>query len=71
MAVNQSSLTDEEIDRLFLRADEPPANTFEIALVLGEAVSAGAYTAGAVDFLIEALDCWTRLREDDLQGAAT
>lgn len=35
-----------------------PENTFEIALVMGGTVSAGAYTAGAVDFLIEALDCW-------------
>ena len=30
--------------------------TFEIGLVMAGAVSAGAYTAGVVDFLIEALD---------------
>lgn len=42
---------------------QPPANTYEVALVLGGTVSAGAYTAGAVDFLVEALDSWTRLRD--------
>jgi hypothetical protein len=63
VTVNQEPLTGEEIDRLFKVVADPPANTFELALVLGGTVSAGAYTAGAVDFLIEALDCWTRLRE--------
>ena len=33
---------------------------FEFALVLGGTVSAGAYTAGAVDFLIQALDCLSK-----------
>ncbi len=32
---------------------------FEFGLVLAGAVSAGAYTAGVLDFLIEALDRWT------------
>lgn len=31
---------------------------FEIGLVMAGAISAGAYTAGVVDFLIEALDRW-------------
>lgn len=31
---------------------------FEIGLVLGGAVSASAYMAGVIDFLIEALDAW-------------
>ena len=31
---------------------------FEIGLVMAGAVSAGAYTAGVVDFLVEALDAW-------------
>ena len=31
--------------------------------MLGGTVSAGAYTAGALDFLIEALDSWTQLRD--------
>src|SRR5271154_5072650 len=37
-------------------------HTFEIALVLGGTVSAGAYTAGVLDFLIEALDEWSRVK---------
>jgi hypothetical protein len=45
------------------RRDAPPPNTFEFALVLGGTVSAGAYTAGVIDFLIEALDAW-----DDARG---
>ena len=31
---------------------------FEIGLVMAGAVSAGAYAAGVVDFLIQALDQW-------------
>jgi hypothetical protein len=34
------------------------AGGFEIGLVMAGAVSAGAYTAGVVDFLIQALDQW-------------
>src|SRR5690349_22482682 len=37
---------------------DPPPRTFEIGLVLGGTVSAGAYTAGALDFLLEALEAW-------------
>ena len=36
----------------------PPEGTFELGLVLAGAVSAGAYTAGVLDFLYEALDAW-------------
>jgi hypothetical protein len=61
--MNLSPLTKEEIAQLFEHSEPPSENTFEVALVLGGTVSAGAYTAGAVDFLIEALDCWTRLRD--------
>jgi predicted acylesterase/phospholipase RssA len=37
----------------------PLADTFEIGLALGGTVSAGTYSAGVLDFLIEALDAWT------------
>ena len=47
-----------EINKWFLQVPAVDPNTFEFALVLGGTVSAGAYTAGAVDFLIEALDCF-------------
>jgi predicted acylesterase/phospholipase RssA len=36
--------------------EEPPV--FKIGLVMAGAVSAGAYTAGVVDFLFEALEAW-------------
>lgn len=37
---------------------DPPPRTFELGLVLGGTVSAGAYTGGALDALTEALDAW-------------
>ena len=40
-----------------------PDGTFEVALVLGGTVSAGAYTAGFLDKLIEALDAWYVAKE--------
>jgi hypothetical protein len=39
------------------------SRTFEVGLVMAGAISAGAYTAGVVDFLIEALDQWQKSRE--------
>lgn len=44
---------------------DPEPGTFEIGLVLAGAVSAGAYTAGVLDFLFEALDTWHRAKRDD------
>src|SRR5579859_7573639 len=35
-----------------------PNKPYRIGLAMAGAVSAGAYTAGALDFLIEALDAW-------------
>jgi hypothetical protein len=63
MTVNQDALSQNEIDKYFVNVALPDPNTFELALVLGGTVSAGAYTAGVVDFLIEALDEWTKLRD--------
>lgn len=37
---------------------QPPRRRFEVGLVMAGAASAGAYTAGVVDFLIEALQAW-------------
>jgi hypothetical protein len=36
----------------------PAPKTFEIGLVMAGAASAGAYTAGVIDFLLEALQAW-------------
>ena len=58
-----------EIERWFLASPAVPPRTFELALVLGGTVSAGAYTAGALDFLIEALDSWTQLRDANNSAA--
>ena len=58
MAFDRSVPAEADISRWFLDAPDVPPRTFEFALVLGGTVSAGAYTAGAVDFLIEALDCF-------------
>jgi patatin-like phospholipase len=63
MAFDRSPPSQAEIDKWFLANPAVPGRTFELALVLGGTVSAGAYTAGALDFLIEALDAWTQLRE--------
>lgn len=39
-----------------------PPKPFEIGLVMAGAVSAGAYTAGVLDFLMEALQTWEDLK---------
>ncbi len=42
---------------------------FEIGLVMAGAVSAGAYTGGVMDFLIQALDTWQKAKDaGDLQA---
>jgi hypothetical protein len=56
--------TEDEIQKWFIDVPAIPPNTFEFALVLGGTVSAGAYTAGALDFLIEALDCLARAQRN-------
>ena len=50
---------DARLKQLFPEVTEdPPPRTFELGMVLGGTVSAGAYTAGALDFLLEALEAW-------------
>ena len=41
---------------------QPSSREFEVGLVLAGAISAGAYTAGVIDFLLEALGEWERER---------
>jgi hypothetical protein len=55
----------DELARLFPARIPLPADKteFQLGLIMGGTVSAGAYTAGVTDFLIEALDAWTRARE--------
>ena len=42
--------------------------TFEFGLVLAGAVSAGAYTAGVMDFLVETLDRWEAQKRADFEA---
>jgi hypothetical protein len=49
----------------------PNSPTFEIGLTMAGAVSAGAYTAGVVDFLIEALDAWDAAKQRKEQDPQT
>jgi hypothetical protein len=59
--MNLSPPTDADIQALFDTPGDVPKGTFELALALGGTVSSGAYTAGVMDFLVEALDTWTTL----------
>jgi hypothetical protein len=44
-------------------AGASPATTFEFGLSLAGGVSCGAFSAGAIDFIVEALDIWEAARE--------
>ncbi|MBL8661156.1 MAG: patatin-like phospholipase family protein [Rhodospirillales bacterium] len=46
----------------------PRARTFEVGLVMAGAVSAGAYTAGVVDFLLQSLDAWEQAKQTRAVG---
>ncbi|WP_243348829.1 patatin-like phospholipase family protein [Parabacteroides sp. FAFU027] len=43
-------------------------NTFRIGLSMAGAISAGAYTAGVIDYLLEALENWQKAKELNLPG---
>ncbi len=49
---------DPDKTKLFAAPADPAPQTFELGLVLGGTVSAGAYTAGALDLLVQALDAF-------------
>ncbi|HQQ64156.1 MAG TPA: patatin-like phospholipase family protein [Pseudomonadales bacterium] len=56
--------TDEQKRRWYpIEKDDPSDGVFEIGLVMAGAVSAGAYTAGVMDFLFEALDAWAAAKQ--------
>ncbi|WP_339790426.1 hypothetical protein [uncultured Imperialibacter sp.] len=42
--------------------------TFHLGLTMAGAVSAGCYTAGVIDYLIEILDLWQRAKEGKVEG---
>ncbi len=37
--------------------------TFHLAITMAGAISAGAYTAGVMDYLLEALDNWAEMKQ--------
>jgi hypothetical protein len=43
--------------------DKAKGHEFQIGLTMSGAISAGAYTAGVLDFLIEALEAWESARD--------
>lgn len=58
-------VTWDELFPISKKKELPPDGVFELGLVLGGTVSAGAYTAGVLDFLIEALDNWEVQKKKD------
>lgn len=64
MTIDRTEPAPKDVQKWFLDNRPVAERTFEIGLVLGGTVSAGAYTAGALDFLIEALDCWEAAKAD-------
>lgn len=61
---NPPPLSQQELDEFFPRQRPPiKPGAFEIGLCLGGTVSAGAYTGGVLDCLIEVLDAWTSAKD--------
>jgi hypothetical protein len=59
------NLTPEELRKYFPPCRPPMKDgVFELGLVLAGTASAGAYTAGVLDYLLEALDAWQRAKEN-------
>jgi hypothetical protein len=65
-------LTPEELEKYFpAKEPDPEQGVFELGLVLGGTVSAGAYSAGVLDFIVEALDAWQRAKDERHPDAPT
>ena len=62
--MSPSSPSRQDLQNWYPKSRKSECGAFEIALVLAGAVSAGAYTAGVMDFLFEALDEWYKHRDD-------
>ncbi len=43
--------------------DQPSTKTFRIGIAMAGAVSAGAYTAGVIDYLLQTLDAWEKKKQ--------
>lgn len=51
-----------------MTSDAAPTREFHLGLTMSGAISAGAYTAGVFDFLIQALDEWERAKRGGIPG---
>ncbi|WP_374163184.1 hypothetical protein [Arcticibacter sp. MXS-1] len=49
-------------------SEETTNHTFHAGLCMAGAVSAGAYTAGVMDYLLEALENWERAKSLQKEG---
>lgn len=70
--VEPDPISQSDLDKLFVK-DRPSlgADVFEFALTLGGTVSAGAYTAGVLDYILEALDHWEMAKQAGSPDAPT
>ena len=64
MPISQVRPSEAEIKRWFIDVPNVTQELSSSRSSLGGTVSAGAYTAGAVDFLIEALDCFSQAQQE-------
>jgi len=51
------------------KKDQPPEDTFYIGLSMAGAISAGAYSAGVFDMLMEALEAWQQKKDEEINNA--
>jgi Patatin-like phospholipase len=56
------------MDEVSVAIDQRPPKTFELGVALAGAISAGAYTAGVLDFLFQALSEWEANREPSVEA---
>jgi len=63
---NPQPIPESDLAQLFpaKRPNPIKPGAFELGLILGGTASAGAYTGGVIDYIVHALDAWTRAKED-------
>jgi len=64
-ATNGTGPADTALGKLMDDTTSDEKDTFQISLAMAGAISAGAYSAGVIDFLFEALDAWEKAKRDD------
>lgn len=64
-AIDGTGPTDAALGKQMDDTTSDEKNTFQISLAMAGAISAGAYSAGVIDFLFEALDAWEKAKQAD------